>query len=156
MTVEVKGMAELKKNLATLENFFGVEVKDALVMGGLLVETEAKKSIQEVGMGTHVIRYRNGGSKKSHIAAKPGIAPNTDTGALVRSVVTEIKGDSVFVGSSLEYAAYLEFGTLNKADGSEHNAARPFLQPALEANKGKIKDLFAEAVKDAVRKTLRF
>jgi len=144
MTVEVEGMAELKRNLAKLEVSFGKEIKDALVMGGLLVETEAKKSIQEVSSGRQVTRYRNSGTKKEHIAAAAGESPNTDTGALVRSVVTEVNDSSVFVGSSLEYASWLELGTVNMKP-------RPFLHPALMAKQSKINELFIRAAKDAIK-----
>ena len=148
MTVEVEGMAELKKNLAMLESFFGEEIKDALIVGGLLVETTAKQSIQEVGFGTHTVRYRNGGGRKDHIAARPGIAPNTDTGALVRSIVTEVDGNSVFVGSSLDYASWLEFGTVSMDK-------RPFLNPALDANRDKINKVFVKAVTKAFNKSTK-
>ena len=144
MTLEVEGMAELKRNLAKLEVSFGKEIKDALVMGGLLVETEAKKSIQEVSSGRQVTRYRNSGTKKEHIAAAAGESPNTDTGALVRSVVTEVNDSSVFVGSSLEYASWLELGTVNMKP-------RPFLHPALMAKQSKINELFIRAAKDAIK-----
>ena len=148
-------MDELERNLNRLENFYGEEIKSALIAGGLLVESTAKQSIQKIGMGTHVVRYRNGGGKKNHIAAKPGIAPNTDTGRLVSSISTEIEKDGVFVGSSLEYAAWLEFGTLNKEDGTEHNAARPFLNPALDTNRDKINKLIISAVKEAINKSTK-
>ena len=144
MTVEVEGMAELKRNLAKLEVSFGKEIKDALLMGGLLVETEAKKSIQEVSSGRQVTRYRNSGTKKEHIAAAAGESPNTDTGALVRSISTEVKEDAVFVGTTIKYAESLEFGTVNMKP-------RPFLHPALMAKQSKINELFIKAAKDAIK-----
>jgi phage gpG-like protein len=149
MTVEVEGLKELKRNLDLLDASFGKEIKSALISGGLLVETQAKKNIRDQSFGTHVIRYRKGGRKKNHIAAKPGESPNTDTGALIRSISTEVKPDSVFVGTSLEYAPWLEFGTINNPEGN------PFLLKALNAKQDKINSLFADAVKNAMLKVLK-
>ena len=143
MTVKVEGMDELKRNLEKLEVDFGKEIKDALVAGGLLVETQAKQNVQEVSPGKQVVRYRNGGGKSNHVAAGAGESPNTDTGALVRSISTEIEGNSVFVGTSLEYAAWLEFGTINMKP-------RPFLQKALDSKQSKINSLMVKAVKGAI------
>ena len=143
MTIEVEGMAELKKNLAKLEINFGKEIKDALIAGGLLVETQAKQNIQENSPGRQVTRYRNGGSKKSHVAASAGESPNTDTGALIRSITTEVEGEAVFVGTTIPYAPSLEFGTVNMKP-------RPFLHKALVAKQSKINQLFIKAAKDAI------
>tara|TARA_R110000744_G_scaffold106775_1_gene203157 strand:+ start:3646 stop:4092 length:447 start_codon:yes stop_codon:yes gene_type:complete len=143
MTAEVEGMAELKRNLAKLEINFGKEIKSALIFGGLLVETQAKQNIQEVNPGKQVTRYRNSGTKKAHIAAGAGESPNTDTGNLIRSITTEVKEESVFVGTSVKYAEALEFGTINMKP-------RPFLHKALLAKQSKINKLFIKAAKDAI------
>lgn len=143
MTVEVSGMAELKKNLSKLEDDLGKQVKDALLTGGLLVETQAKKNIQEVSSGRQVIRYREGGTKYTHIAASAGESPNTDTGNLIRSISTEIKPEAVFVGTTLKYAESLEFGTVNMKP-------RPFLHKALLSKQKKIKQLLISAIKGAI------
>ena len=143
MTVEVEGMAELKRNLAKLEINFGKEIKGALIAGGLLVETQAKQNVQEVSAGQSVTRYRLGGASYNHVASSPGDSPNTDTGALVRSITTEVKEQSVFVGTTIEYAPWLEFGTINMKP-------RPFLHKALTSKQNKINELFAKAVKGAI------
>ena len=143
MTVEVEGMAELRKNLAKLEVNFGKEIKDALIAGGLLVESQAKQNIQEISAGKSTVSYRAGGGKRNHITSSPGDSPNTDTGALVRSINTEIKEDSVFVGTSLDYAPSLEFGSINMAP-------RPFLHKALLSKQSKINGLVIKAVKGAI------
>ena len=143
MTVEVEGMAELKRNFKKLELEFGKEIKSALIAGGLLVETQAKNNIQDLNPGRNVTRYREGGSKKTHVAAGAGESPNTDTGALVRSITTEVKEDSVYVGTSLQYAPWLEFGTINMRP-------RPFLNKALLKEQGQINKLIIKAAKAAI------
>lgn len=47
-----------------------------------------------------------------------------DTGALKQSLTLEVDTNVATVGSSLEYAPYVEYGTVNQAP-------QPYLQPAL-------------------------
>lgn len=64
--------------------------------------------------------------KKTHTASAPGEAPAIDTGALFDSLNTEMTGElSAVVGTNMEYAEALEFG-------SHKMAPRPFLGPAFE------------------------
>ncbi len=64
-----------------------------------------------------------------------------DTGRLRSSITNriEIEGDQLvgIVGTNVEYASFQEFGTSKMP-------AHPFLFPALESNKSKIKDLLKE------------
>jgi HK97 gp10 family phage protein len=111
------------------------------------VRNTAIRSIQNQTFGTHVRRSsQGGGSTYAHIASKPGDAPNTDTGALVNSIAVEhTKGNPfAFVGSGLNYALWLEFGT--KRSGKTYMQARPWLQPALDKN---LKNFEANIVKQA-------
>jgi len=61
-----------------------------------------------------------------------------DTGRLRASITheTEKSGDEVIgrVGTNVEYGVYVEYGT-------DRASAKPYLRPALENNKGKIKRL---------------
>lgn len=68
---------------------------------------------------------------KLHHASAPGEAPATDTGNLVNSIHVRKAGPFAYeVYSNSEYAAALEFGAPAK-----HIAARPFLKPAIEAER---------------------
>lgn len=140
----VQGVEELKQNFAKLAKEYGREIAQAAVAGGEVVRSTAVKSIQRKSRGAEVKRYRLGGGSYSHTVSKPGDPPNTDTGALVKSVHVEVKSDDVYVGSGLKYAPWLEFGTKDMKE-------RPWLFPALEANKQKIKNLIANAVKKVTR-----
>ena len=141
MGAEIKGMDKLEKNFARLSKKYGENVAKATVTGAQLVRTSAVKSIQSVSSGDTVTRYRNGGGSYSHTASKPGDAPNTDTGALAgRTLQVDVRREGVYVGSSLEYAPMLEFGTSKMR-------ARPWLNPALESNRRKIQALITNAVK---------
>ena len=129
MTITVTGVNELKRKLKSL----GLSMEDAVFGGVILtandIRTDAVKSIQQQSQGNQVQRSRQGGGTYTHTAAAKGNAPNTDTGKLVTSIAVEPNRGGVFalVGSNLDYAGFLEFGT-SKMD------ARPWLEPALRNN----------------------
>lgn len=97
------------------------------------VRGNAIRSIQKRSPGEEQVRYRNG-KKRTVIASKPGDAPNTDTGEIVRSVAVEHKKGSKLaeVGTNLVKGVWLELGTKTKT-GSKKMAARPWLVPAKDA-----------------------
>tara|TARA_R110000772_G_scaffold222027_1_gene332416 strand:- start:596 stop:1048 length:453 start_codon:yes stop_codon:yes gene_type:complete len=130
VTIQVTGVVELKRKLKSL----GASMEDAIFGGVILtaneVRTTAIKSIQNKSGGRQVQRSRQGGGAYTHTASEAGMAPNTDTGKLVSSIAIEPNKSGVYalIGSNLDYAGFLEFGT-TKMD------ARPWLEPALRENK---------------------
>jgi len=74
----------------------------------------------------------------------PGQPPAVDTGRLRASITHRIEGGGYeertigYVGTNVEYAPYLEFGTSKMA-------ARPWLTPALEKHREDIKRLIKDA-----------
>lgn len=54
------------------------------------------------------------------------LAP-VDTGRLRNSITHEVSGDTVYIGSNVEYAPYVEMGTTR-------TRAQPYLQPAVQNN----------------------
>lgn len=60
-----------------------------------------------------------------HRASAPGEAPAVDQGLLISSINTRVNGLRATIGSSVGYAAALEFG-------GRRVAARPAFKPALE------------------------
>jgi HK97 gp10 family phage protein len=140
---EVSGMEELLQNFEKLKGKYTDAVAKALVESAVIVQGDSIKSIQTKSPGHEVMRYREGGRAYTHTASRPGDAPNTDTGGLVRSIKTEVKAKDVFVGTSLRYGKHLEYGT-------QHTAARPWLLPALERNRKAIKERVGVAMKRAI------
>jgi HK97 gp10 family phage protein len=140
MTEQVEGAEQVQKNLAKLAGKYG----DATVAGVMefaqLVRTDAIKSIQSTSNGEAVTRTSASGNSYSHTSSKPGDAPNTDTGRLAGSVQVDVKPSAIFVGSTLYYAGYLEFGTRSMS-------ARPWLFPALEGNKKNAPRIVAKHLK---------
>ena len=129
MSVKLVGEGQLKRNLLSLGRDMDKALGNGVFITANEVRTDAIKSIQAPSFGSYVKRSRQGGGTYDHVAAKSGSAPNTDTGKLVASIAAEMdwKENSALVGSNLDYATYLEFGT-KKMD------ARPWLHPALNKN----------------------
>ena len=145
MSVKVSGMRNFQTQIRKLGDSFGDAVNAGVFLTASEMRTYAIKSIQEQSTGKSVKRSRQGGGTYPHVAASPGKAPNTDTGKLVASIAVEKKAESTyFVGSGLSYAKYLEFGTSKML-------ARPWLQPAIRANRNALIDNIEKAVDLAVK-----
>jgi len=112
------------------------KIRDSVQM----VEKEVKKSLQRGGSGQTYQKYK---PRRTHTASAAGQPPATDTGDLVRSISIEVKERPKTIEGRLivgeDYAIHLEYGTTNMQ-------ARPFLQPAFEKSKPKIKAKFAKGV----------
>jgi HK97 gp10 family phage protein len=76
-----------------------------------------------------------------HRASIPGMPPAVDTGRLRASITHEVEsvtGDIIGrVGTNVKYSKWLEHGT-------SRMEPRPFLFPALEVSKSRIKDLLSQ------------
>ena len=105
-----------------------------------LVRNTAVQSINQ-GAKSGVI-YEKYNPRRTHRASAAGEPPATDTGFLVNNIVLDIdvNGLGANVESRADYSAFLEFGTSKMA-------ARPFMQPALEENRPKIKRLAKQMVR---------
>jgi HK97 gp10 family phage protein len=128
VTVTVTGDKELNRKLNKLGIKMGKAIDDGVFITAQGVRTDAIKSIQNKSPGKVVQRSRQGGGTYSHVASNEGQAPNTDTGKLVASIALDKQSDANYlVGSNLQYAAWLEFGT-------SKTGARPWLEPAMRKN----------------------
>lgn len=132
--------SEVTANLALLAKKYGQAATDGAVASAQLIRADAISSIQDVSSGETVTRYRSGGNGYEHIAAKEGDAPNTDTGRLVQSVQVDIEPAAIYVGSSLDYAGWLE-------DGTRKMSARPWLVPAMNRNIDAVRKLIGKYIK---------
>lgn len=144
----ITGQKELEKNLKKMADRYGKAVADSLLTSGEMVRGTAVRSIQQKSNGEMVTRYRLGGGSYQHMASAPNSAPNTDTGRLVNSVAVEVRDEDVYVGSGLEYAPHLEFGTKNMTQ-------RPWLNPALEQNRNRISRMIRDAIKKTTNKGVK-
>ena len=126
--IKVEGVEQVQRNIAALKKRYGEAVLEAGNTVAQMIRTTAIKSIQDVSQGGQTVRYTADGNPYDHTVSNPGEAPNTDTGRLVGSIQVEIEAEDIFVGSTLQYAAHLEYGTTTMQ-------ARPWLIPAVEANR---------------------
>lgn len=128
--VEIEGGKELAKRFAEMGQKATNAAEKALVKGGLLVERDAK------------------------------ILCPVDTGRLRASITHRLEGagtnePAVEVGTNVEYAPFVEFGHAGREAGKTRSGAtvytggaraKPFLFPAFNANKDKVKQLVADAI----------
>ena len=117
------------KKYRNVDSQYAKQTRDTIGIAGLLVMNEAKRSIQSSSGG--------GRTYGNHTASAAGQPPNTDTGFLVSNIFLDKDNDGMGadVESRADYSVYLEFGT-------REMQPRPFMQPALESQRAKIKALF--------------
>ncbi len=134
LKVSVKGMDRLARKLQRLQRDQRRALAEAVEESAEELRDELKDVLGREGAG----------------ASAPGTPPQSDTGRLADSLFVEIDADGLGarVGSDLDYAAHLEFGTTKMA-------ARPWLQPTFERMKPKIVRRLAKAAKAGLRKTAR-
>lgn len=146
MSVTVTGAAELKARMVKLGDQMEIAAEEGVFITAQDMRTYAIKSIQDLSPGVPVKRSRQGGGTYDHIAASEGQAPNTDTGALVSSISAEKIGDASYeIGTNLERGQYLEMGT-------KFMRPRPWLVPALDANRNNLLKNIEKAVDLRIKK----
>lgn len=132
------------KNLSKVitESVTGQPAKDVLGIVGTVLVNEIKLTLSQPGTGRV---YGN------HQASAPGEPPAVDTGQLRNSITADTGQDEigpyVDVGSSLEKAAYLEFGT-STID------PRPFMRPSVEVATPKMADELARGIVRAQQESI--
>lgn len=144
--IKVTGLNETIKGLGAAGELIRKAAANGVFATAQQVRNTAINSIQSQSQGRVVTRQSQGGNEYEHTASKPGDAPNTDTGALVRSISVEpqMPDLEMFVGSGIEYAPFLEYGT-------KRMAPRPWLQPAVDANAKKLKSNIETQIQRATK-----
>lgn len=141
---KIKGLKRLEDQLEAVAVSANKALRDELILGGFAIQRTAKKSIQSPTRGRE---YKRGSI--THIASKPGAAPNTDTGRLVNSIFVDTKTERgktiVTVGTNVKYGKMLEFGTTNIA-------ARPWMRPAVEKNRNALRRNLVKAANAGLKR----
>jgi len=143
--IEVKllGVKKLLGVLSRRESGIAEVLKEELKELAIQVQNVAVKSIAKKSKGRI---YRRG--NKFHVASKPGDPPNTDEGRLIDSIQIDVDAINRFevrVGTNVEYARRLEFGTRKVKP-------RPFLRPALKKVEAKNRNFDKVIARALVRK----
>ena len=122
-------VARRTKKYRSADNQYNKLTQQVISMAGQIVRNTAVKSIQSSSGG--------GRTYGNHTASAEGQPPNTDTGFLASNIFAIYDADKLGcdVESRADYSEYLEFGTSKMR-------ARPFMQPALEENRPKIKSMY--------------
>lgn len=112
------------------------QIKDKMNISGNLVRNTAVQSILSGSKSGKV--YEKYNPRRTHTSSGEGQPPASDTGFLASNIVLNLDATGMVaqVESRASYSIFLEFGTQNMK-------ARPFMQPALEENKPKIRRMFA-------------
>ena len=128
MDIEIVGLDDLEQQLKAKAEDIRRAQRRGIEKACLIVESYAKEHM----------------SPESPSA--PGEPPAVVTGTLRASITHRLEeedGDTVgYVGTNVEYAPYLEFGT-------SRMAARPFMFPALETNRTNIVDAIKDELEGA-------
>ncbi len=119
---------------------YNSDAKQLVGRAGNLVRNTAVKSILQGAKSG--VSYEKYNPRRRHTASASGEAPASDTGYLANNINLDIDVDGLgaSVESRADYSSYLEFGTSKMS-------ARPFMQPALEENRPKIRRLAQRMVK---------
>jgi HK97 gp10 family phage protein len=119
---------------------YEADLKKLVGRAGNLVRNTAVESIAQGAKSGVVYELYN--PRRTHKSSAAGEPPASDTGFLVNNIFLNVDSDGL--GASVEsraaYSVFLEFGTSKMS-------ARPFMQPALEENKAKIRRLEKQMVK---------
>jgi HK97 gp10 family phage protein len=124
VTVSWKGLDRLERKFMDLPDRVEEGTLEGLEALGLMVQNSAREKVLK-GPKTGRL-YKKSGSV-AHRASAPGEAPASDTGTLVRSIVSEVQRVAleVIISAGTAYAKMLEYGTRKMS-------ARPFMLPALD------------------------
>lgn len=143
MSGSIEGLEETLAAFVKLGNAGVREGSKAVAATSQKVRTDAIKAIQR-GTKSGRVYQRSGGQNLSatHQASAPGQAPATDTGTLASSIKADSRNLNGRVYSDLQYAFWLEYGTLTMEP-------RPYLNPALQGNKGYFIDQLNKAIERA-------
>lgn len=136
---------------------FQAALKKAMERGlksiGMEAEANAKREITKkvYSRGSNDKKYRLTGRLRNSITfAVSGEKANISSyktddggdGGVYEGTAPADKGKAVYIGSNVEYAPYVELGTVNMR-------ARPFLRPAATEHAAEYKRLMEESIKHA-------
>ena len=143
VTIRLEGSEQLQRQLRRLSGDLREEAGRAVLATAVEMRADIVQSIQR-GPASGVT-YKKSNPTRTHTASAPGQPPMSDTGRLANSITFDRLGDlTATVGSALNYAPWLEYGT-------SRMAARPFFRPAVERMRpkyiGKLEDIIRRATR---------
>lgn len=162
MGVKITNQERLRRKLRALPAKVAAPIKITITKSAIDVKNEMVAMTSRPGTGRlyttrfftigtgpsrRVIAY---GSRPPHRASAPGHPPAPDTGTLRNSIdiTTLDQGFAAEIGTGIEYARYLEFGT-------DRMRPRPFLRPSYKKHRKRIVNNITNVVRQALQKSGR-
>ena len=143
VTIRLEGSDQLQRELRRLSDDLREEAGKAVLATAVEMRADIVTSIQR-GPASG-ITYKKSNPTRTHTASAPGQPPMSDTGRLANSITFDRVGDlTATVGSALNYAPWLEYGT-------SRMAARPFFRPAVE----RMRPIYIGKLEDIIRRAAR-
>jgi HK97 gp10 family phage protein len=143
VTIRLEGSEQLQRELRRLSDDLREEAGKAVLATAVEMRADIVTSIQR-GPASG-ITYKKSNPTRTHTASAPGQPPMSDTGRLANSITFDRVGDlTATVGSALNYAPWLEYGT-------SRMAARPFFRPAVE----RMRPIYIGKLEDIIRRAAR-
>ena len=141
VTIRLEGSDQLQRQLRRLSDDLREEAGRTVLATAIEMRADIVTSIQRGPASGRT--YKKSNPTRTHTASAPGQPPMSDTGRLANSITFDRVGDlTATVGSNLNYAPWLEYGT-------SRMAARPFFRPAVERMRpiyiGKLEDIIRRA-----------
>lgn len=123
--VEIKGAKEVEDALRYFMKDINTSVKAAVQATALEALSDVRRSMRDTPKSGNQYPRRKGGTK-IHIASSEGNPPAIDFGTLIGSIYYTMVDDlTAAIGSRLDYAYHLEYGTFKMGK-------RPSWLPAAE------------------------
>jgi HK97 gp10 family phage protein len=138
VTMKVEGLDAAIRRVTDLGEHGKAEVSKAIRASALKIQADVVDSITRGGKTGRV--YQRG--EKTHTASAPGEAPASDSGDLARNIVIRTQGREGEVTAKIRHAYWMEFGT-------QDIEPRPFMRPALDANRDYIFEQIERAMQRA-------
>lgn len=144
----VKEVNKMLKFLQNAQKQIYTGVGQTIGKACALIQRDAQESMRDTQIDTSKTYYTHNKSIAHHPSAE-GFPPAVDTGTLRRSITyrvdeSKLEGEVGSIITNPPYGAYLELGT-------SRMKPRKWLQPAIDRNLDKIKDMFGDAVKVAIK-----
>lgn len=139
--IKVQNEREVIEAIQKYANAMERSMESVIKETAISIEGDAVRLIQRPPKTGKVYKRKTkAGNTIVHQASAPGEAPSSDEGILaanIRSLVVDRLGGGVdaYIGTDLDYGAFLEHGT-------QHISERPWLRPAREMN---VKKFFEKA-----------
>lgn len=139
VTVSWKGLDNLERKFMEMPTRVEEGTLEGLEALGLMVQNSAREKVLK---GPKTGRRYKKSASVTHQASAPGEAPASDTGTLVRSILSEVQRSAleVIISAGTFYAKMLEYGT-------RMMAARPFMLPALDTVRAKAAGVLASYIR---------